>query len=177
MILDVCNDSALQGTPKPVHWHFGGRGQNDGGKLDTGGRIYGRIVDRAGQPVTGNPVGLLIGHQSLQPAMRQLTDNDGKYSIDGMPIDRPVRISTYSHKTSSGASWETQTVSIGPAEQMEVNFSVDGDHAAPPETDSPGIRALSSDDPDPGRGAIRGRVVLPGGTRRRDRGHVEVESS
>uniref|UniRef100_UPI003563F3F4 carboxypeptidase-like regulatory domain-containing protein n=1 Tax=Stieleria sp. TaxID=2795976 RepID=UPI003563F3F4 len=91
------------------------------------------------------------------------TDNDGNYSIDGMPIDRPLRISTYSHKTSGGASWETHTVSIGTAEIAEVDFSVDGDHAAPPETDSPGIRALSSDDPDPGRGAIRGRVLLPGG--------------
>ena len=131
--------------------------------LDTGGRIHGRIVDRTGQPVAGNPVGLLIGHQSLQPAVQQLTDNDGNYSIDGMPIDRPVRISTYSHKTAGGASWETETVSIGTAKQVQVHFSVDGDHAAPPETDSPGIRALSSDAPDPGRGAIRGRVLLPGG--------------
>ncbi|MDV6029575.1 MAG: hypothetical protein F9B45_05610 [Phycisphaera sp. RhM] len=132
-------------------------------KLGTGGRVHGRIVDRTGQPVAANPVGLLIGHQSLQPAMQQLTDNDGQYAIDGMPIDRPVRISTYSHKTAGGASWETQTVAIGSAEIAEVNFFVDGDQAAPPDTDSPLVRSLSSNDPHPGRGAIRGRVLLPGG--------------
>ncbi|WP_167546824.1 M56 family metallopeptidase [Stieleria maiorica] len=132
-------------------------------RLDKGGRIHGRILDRSGQPVAGNPVGLMVSHQNLQPAMRQITDQDGRYSMSGIPVDRPVRLSVYSHKTSNGSRWETQTVSVSAAGSLEVDFSVDGDHAVSPETHSPGIRALTSDQPDPGRGAIRGQVLLPGG--------------
>ncbi|WP_197455229.1 M56 family metallopeptidase [Stieleria neptunia] len=132
-------------------------------KLDKGGRILGRVVDRGGQPVAGNPVGLMIGHQSLQPAMRQITDQDGNYSMDGMPIDRPVRVSTYSHKTSGGSQWETQTVTVRAADPVEVNFSVDGDHAAPQEAGSAVFHSLASDRPDPGRGGVRGQVLLPNG--------------
>ncbi|WP_182871079.1 M56 family metallopeptidase [Stieleria mannarensis] len=131
--------------------------------LDKGGRIHGRILDRSGQPVAGNPVGLMVGHQSLQPAMQQITDDNGSYSLSGIPVDQPVRLSAYSHKTAGGSRWETQTVSVDAADLLEVNFAVDGDHAAPPETHSPGIRALSSDRPDPGRGAVRGQVLLPSG--------------
>lgn len=132
-------------------------------KLNQGGRIHGKVVDRRGRPVAGNPVGLGISSMSLQPAMRQFTDDDGNYSLDGLPVNQPLGISTYSHQISGGSTWESATVTVPDNGSLEVDFSVDGDHAAPPEAESPGIRALYSDEKDPGRGAIRGRVLLPDG--------------
>ncbi|MCA9137562.1 MAG: hypothetical protein KDB00_12410 [Planctomycetales bacterium] len=132
-------------------------------KLEQGGRIHGQVVDQSGAPVPGNPVGMGMSHMGLQPAMRQITDDDGRYSLIGVPVNQPVRITTYSHRTPGGSNWEATTVTVPGDESAQVDFTVVGDHAAPPESKSPGIRALYSDRPDPGRGAIRGRVLLPSG--------------
>ncbi len=132
-------------------------------KLNKGGQVHGRVVDKSGNPVGDNPVGLSASRYALQPAMQQFTDSDGRYGLNGIPLDRPVQIRTYSHDVSGGTQWEDQTVSAVEGESLEVNFSVHGSHDVPADSKSPGIRALYSSEKDPGRGMIQGRVLLPNG--------------
>ena len=132
-------------------------------KLNKGGQVHGRVVDKSGNPVGDNPVGLGVSGYALQPAMQQFTDSDGRYVLNGIPLDRPVQIRTYSHDVSGGTQWEDQTVSAVEGESREVNFSVHGNHAAPVESKSPYFSVLYSNEKQPDRGGIRGRVLLPNG--------------
>jgi len=132
-------------------------------KLNKGGQIHGRVTDRIDNPVADNPVGLQVSRSVLKPAMQQFTDSDGRYVLNGIPLDRPIRIRTFSHDVSGGAQWEVQTLPVVDGESVEVNFAVRGNQDLVTESESPLINALYSNEKDPGRGVIRGRVLLPNG--------------
>lgn len=104
-----------------------------------------------------------VGSRRLAPAMRQLTDGNGRFLLPGLPANRPVRVTAYSHAIPGGSSWESMSVTIAEGASKEVRFTVEGDHAPVALNESPGIRSLTSDQKDTGRGAVHGRVLLPDG--------------